>query len=540
MGRVLTNSTGLRVTVEASTGVLKVAPKWYVVEFDSIGAYGAVIATVVRRPISQDRGRKAGTVVDLDSSVEFDTDLTVEVFDRFIEGFAFAEYANYEFDFTHEDFKGSALNATATGYALGAALSTFNTVDPNLPTRVAAKMVYAASGAQTLVFASGYNVAANNGLRALNADVTAASTEITVTGLSAETAPANARVEVAGVRTDDAVLAVLSATSATLTSVDVGTAGGWDVLGVRRGMFIHVGGRDGSGVLTNMPTVGSTAVFGYARVVSIGGANDSVLTLDKLDPDLGGVATSDGSETVDVLFGKFARNVPVTADADDTRYLERTYQFEASYPGLGSAGATEYEYAVGNFGNELTLNVPLANKATCTFAFIGTNSDDITASRKTGASAAISPLRTTAVNTSTNVPVIATDVVSSVSDICFKSLTFTILNNVSPEKCLGTLGAVFVNAGVFEFNIEGQMAFTSKAIVNAIKNNTTVTFHYVFRNSDGGVAIDVPEMKLSGGGREFPVDQTVLVNITAQSFTSSSWGYDVSFSTFACLPLAAA
>lgn len=537
MGRVLTNNTGLRVARESSVGVLPGSPKWYIVEFDTIGAFGAVVSSVVRRPISQDRGRKKGTVVDLNSAVEFDTDLTLDVWDRFCEGFLFAEYANYEFDLTHQDFKGSALNVTSTGYALGAAVSTFTT-DASLPARFAAKVVYAGSGAKTLFYASGYALAGNNGVKVINADVTTSSTEITCSGLTAETAPANARLEVCGIRTDDAVLDVLSATTATLTSTDVGTAGGWTARGVLAGMFIFVGGSTDAFAVTNAPTI-TTARYGWARVASVSGTNSEVLNLDKISATFGAVGTSGGAETVDVLFGKWGRNVPVTAASADSKYLERTFQFEGSYPGLGSGGATEYEYAVGNFANEVTINAALGGKATSTFAFIGTNSDDITSSRKTGASSAFTPLRTTAINTSSDLPVISTSLTSSVSEVCFKTITFTILNNVSPEKCLGTLGATFVNVGLFEFNIEGQMLFTNKSIVNSIKNNDTVTFHYIMRNGNGAIALDLPEATVSGGGREFPVDASVLVNVTFQSFTSSR-GYDMSASVLPIAPRIAA
>jgi len=131
---------------------------------------------------------------------------------------------------------------------------------------------------------------------------------------------------------------------------------------------------------------------------------------------------------------------------------------------------------------------------------------------------------------------LTTDVISSASDVCFKSLTLTLTNNVSVEKCLGTLGARFVNSGLFEVNLEGQMLFTNKAITDAIKNNTTVTFLAILRNQDGAIAFDMPELTLSGGGREFPVDQSVLVNTTGSSFTSNTYGYDVGISIFSVTP----
>ena len=98
MARVQTNNVSLQYTIESSIGVLPGSPLWKLLEPNSISAYGASITTVARRPISRERGRKKGTVTNLESAVEFDADLTMESFDDFAEGFVFAEYANVEFD----------------------------------------------------------------------------------------------------------------------------------------------------------------------------------------------------------------------------------------------------------------------------------------------------------------------------------------------------------------------------------------------------------------------------------------------------------
>lgn len=99
MARVLTNNVILQYAVESSTiGTLPGSPLWRQLEPNNISTYGATITTVERRPISQDRGRKKGTVVNLESAVEFDGDLTLDSFTDFIEGFVFAEFANAEFD----------------------------------------------------------------------------------------------------------------------------------------------------------------------------------------------------------------------------------------------------------------------------------------------------------------------------------------------------------------------------------------------------------------------------------------------------------
>lgn len=520
MSRVNTNNVSLRYAVETS---LEVAPTsgWRLLEPNSISSFGEAVETVARRPISNVRGRRKGTVVNATSGVEFEADLTMSSLSDFAEGFVFAEYANVEFDLTHSKLKGSALNVTSTGYALGAQLNTFTN-----GTLLAGKMVYASGGAITLVFARGYAIAANNGLKALNADVTGTSTEVTCSGLSAETAPAGAVLEVAGIRTDDLTLTISGSTA---TLVSAGDITNWATYGLLAGQYIHIGSSTSGGAVQN--AYSSNAVYGYARIVSISGGT---LNLDKLDSKLTGGPHSPA--TIDVMFGRFLRNVSVDANSNDNRYVERTYQFEASYPDLGGVGTPEYEYAKGNYANQLVINLPLADKATATWGFIGTSTDDITATRKTGPSSSVSPAKTAAVGTSTDIASLTTDVVSSASDVCFKDITVTINNNDTPEKCLGVRASSFINSGLFEVNIEGQMLFTNKAIVNAVKNNTTVTAAFAIKNQDGAAVIDLPSMTFGGGDREYPVDASVLVNITGETFTHPTLGYDIGLSFFAMVP----
>lgn len=516
MARVLTNNTSLRYAVESSIGVLPGSPKWRLLEPNSVNTFGAEITTTERRPISAERGRKKGTVVDLASAAEWEADLTLDSFADFAEGFVFAEWANVEFDLTADKMKGSALNANATGnvFELGAALSTFT----NGATFVG-KTTYSATGARSLYHARGYANAANNGLHEQAAAVTTGSTSIPVsTSLVTETAPANAVLELCGVRVTDGdlTLTVSGSTATLVSSTDVTN---WATLGVRAGMFIHIGSADSSGAVQNaLQASAADDTSGYARVTSVSGAT---LNLDKI-PSGWANANNAGTGVADVLFGRYLRNVGVDKDADDERYLERSYQFELAYPDLGGVGTDEYEYAIGNFANELAISIPLAEKATATWGFVGTNNDNITGTRKTNAANALSPLRTTAINTSSDVVSLTTDVVSSASDVCFKTLTLTIGNNVSPEKCVGTLGARFVNTGLFEVNLEGQMLFTNKQIVNAIKNNTTVTLLAILRNQDGTIVLDIPSMTFGDGSREFPVDQSVLVNLSGQAINDPS------------------
>lgn len=499
-----TNNFGLRYAPEATLGT-KPTTGWRLLEPNSPGSFGATITTVPRRPISPTRGRRKGTVVDLDSVVEFEADATYQAMLEHAEGLIFAEFANAEFDL-------KASSGTVPPPAV-AATDAF-TID-SASALLAAKMQWVTGGPFTLIFAKGYTNSANNGLFALVADVGATDTAVETDGtLVDETPPTNASLEVCGVRCAIGDLA-FTVSGATATIVSAADITDWSTLGLFVGMYIHVGSDDGTGARQNHFDDGSGGdVYGYARITAISGAT---LTLDKLDENLD---TTDAANAtlVDIMFGRFLRNVAVDADADDTRYLAQSYAFEGKFADLGGAGTDEYEYALGNYLNELALTVPLTDKATGSWGFIGTTTEDITDSRATGPSTAIEPLRTSAFGSASDVASLTTDLISAVSDVCFKSLIVRIRNNVSPEKCIGTLGARFMNVGLFEVNLEGTMLFTNKAIINAIKNNTTVTFAVILKNDDGGIAIDVPAMTVGGGGRDFPEDEAIHVNLTGEAF----------------------
>jgi len=524
MARSGTNNFGLRYGIESSLGT-KPTSGWRVLEPNNPSAFGATITTVERRPISPERGRKKGTVVNLESSVEYEADLTMDAATDFMEGFVFAEFANKEFD----------LKASSGTVPPPVASATTWTVD-SISTLLGGKLTFAAAGPWPLVYGKGYTNSANNGLHQITVDPAPTDTTLTTDStLVAETPSTNASLQVAGVRCAIGDLAFTKSGS-TATIVSAADISDWSAFGLFAGQYIHVGSDDDSGSRQNMFDDGSgNDVYGYARITSISGAT---LNLDKLDVNLD---TTDASNAtlVDILFGRFLRNVATTADSDDSEYLERSYSFEGLYTDLGGVGTDEYEYSVGNFCNEWAIQVPLNEKSIATWGFIGTTTEDITGSRATGPSTAVSPLRTEAFNTASGIAAITTDVVSSASDVCFKSLTLTLNNNVSPENCLGTLGASFMNSGLFEVNLEGQMLFTNKAIVNAVKNNTTVTFAMILKNSDGAMVVDIPSLTFGDGSREFPVDASILVNITGIAFndpTGTIPDVSIGISLFAKVP----
>ena len=504
MARTLTNNMSLAYAVEASVGTLPGSPTWKLLEPNDLGAYGATITTVARRPISKNRQKQKGAVTDLDSTVEFEADLTMDSFADFAAVFTFAEPTN-----TNVFFR--AANVGAGGYTITAAT----------PSQ-AAKLQWVTSAQASLVWAQGYVNAANNGLKVLTADTGSGGTTIAFSGAVVETAPANATVEIAGIRSPSGDLAItVAGASATMTSA---AAINFTTLGLTVGQFIHIGGT----TTTNQFTNGK----GYARVVTIAAAT---LTLDKVTGTLVTDANTATPKAVDILFGRFIRNVAVDAAATDNQYFEKSLQFEAAFADLASVGTPEYEYAKGNYCNEMTFNLPLADKATLGLGFIGTDTEVPTTTRKTNAATPLTPVLRTAFSTAGDIVSLRTSAVAA-SDTCFKSVTLTLNNNVSAEKCLGTLGATYMNAGIFEVMVEAQMLYTDGAIINAIRNNTTVTMDFILKNENGAIAVDLPAMTLGGGDREFPADESVLVNLTGEAFADPTLNTSIGFSLFPVVP----
>jgi hypothetical protein len=494
MGRVLTNNISLAYAIEETLGVLPASPTWKTLEPNGINTFGASITTVARSPISKSRQRRKGTVTDLDSAVEFDGDMTLDHFIDFVEGFMFSSLVGQVV----------AVPTAVTGAA---------TDEYTVPAMAAA------IPAGHLVYARGFAVSANNGLKVVDAGGTTTTVPVT-TDLDDEASPPdNCELAVCGVRSAAGDLEVdVTAGVVTITS----TVLDFTTLGLYAGQMVWVGG---DAALNRFTTANNK---GFARVVSVAA---NALVIDKTGQTW---ATEAGAaQEVDIYFGRFVRNVSV----DDSDYLEQSYQFEAAYPNLGAGGADEYEYAKGNYCNTLGFELPLTDKATLALAFAGTDTEPPDTTRATNADSPIEPLQTAAFNTSADIARLRIQQVDEVGlSTDFKSLTFNINNNVSPEKVLGQLGAKFMNTGNFEIDIEAQLLFTDGDVVAAVRDNTRVTMDFSIRNDDGAIVVDVPSMTLGDGSREYPVNESVLINTTAQAYGDATLGYSVGISFFPYAP----
>lgn len=495
MSRVLTNTVSLAYAIETALGVA--GTTWKLVEPNAISSFGPEISTVSRNPISKDRQRKKGTTTDLDSAAEFDADLTMEHFIDFSEAFCFAVF-NGPIKFGPQETDDVTAVTGANSF----------TVDAN-----------GDLNEDDLVFSRGFTNADNNGLHEVASGSTGTDLVVESTLVAEASPPTNATVEFCGIRTAAGDLDVTVAGGVvTLTS----TVLDFTTLELTVGQAIWVGGDLAINQFTNSDNAG------FGRVVSIAA---NAMVIDKTE---GSWATeANTTQLVDLYFGKFLRNVSV----DDADFLERSFTFEGAYQDLEAVGTDAYEYSKGNYANEMAITLPLTDKATVTFGFIGTDTDPATTVRKTGADTPIEPQQVVAFNTSSDIGRLRiTEVDETGLSTYFKNITLTLNNNVGPEKVLGTLGAAFMNTGNLEVDLESQMLFTNKEVTAAIRNNTTVTLDFSLRNDDGGLFFDIPACTLGGGDKEFPENETVLINTPTMAFEDPTLGTSIGMSLFGYLP----
>ncbi len=492
MGRALVNATVLQIAAESGLGVQPTSG-WKTIEPTTIEKFGSTYSKTERRPISKNRQKRKGALTDLDSSVEFTVDTTYDHLRMFASALMFSVAQG---TVTYQ-----VTSVTSTGYVVAAA--------GDLPD-------------DTLIYARGFRTPANNGLK----ETTGTSTTLLIkaAGLSAEasTAARGAIVEVAGIKGAAADLEINA--SGDLKSTVYNWTTGMGAL-IELGQFIHVGYEP-----AHANSFALSVNRGLARVTS---KTATVMTLDKkattfaADPGTG--------KSIYILFGTFIRNVPV----DDGDYLEQSFHLEAGYENLGpTPGDDMYEYAKGNFLNSITLEIPVAGKSTMKCSFVGTDCDEPTGTRATGASTATPCVATTLYNTSADmVRLRVTDIDQDGIATDFKSLNIMIGNSVTPEKVIGTLGGKYMNAGMFDVEMTGQVLFTSAEVIAAMRNNETVTMEVCLRNDDGGFILDIPAMTIEGGDKEFPVGQTITVALKAIAFQDPLFGYSLSISTFPHLPV---
>jgi hypothetical protein len=478
------------------------APTWYGLEPNSYSDFGGEIATVARSPIDPSRQNKKGTITDLDASGGFNMDYTRSNFTRLAQGFFFAD--------ARQPASTKPLNGTQVTISSA-------TTGPNTFTAAAGLAIFAAN---QLVLASGFANASNNGVKTVTA-ATATTLTVSETNVAEAAPPAAAKLERVGYQfaSGDINIAVVGGIpSLTATAADFATLPDLIV-----GKWVFIGD----------DTLGNRFVNnnGYARIKSIAAKS---LTFD--DTTWTPVNESGTGKTLRMYVGTTLRN-----ELLPSLIKTRSYNIERQL-GLG-ANSTQAEYLEGAIANELTLNIPQADKLNVDLTFVaGANtqrSGDVGDLIKDGAR--VAALGEDAYNTSSNIyrmKLTVLDPTSSNPTSLFgfaTEATITVNNNASPTKAIGVLGSFGVTVGNFEVGGSITAYFTTVAAVKAVRNNADVGFNIIGAAKNSGFVFDIPLLGLGGGRASVEKDQAIMLPLEAMGAQNAA-GYTLEYDNFAYLP----
>ncbi len=498
VNKIDSNITGLSIAEEESIKTLPATPVWVPLEPNSYNDFGGSITTVARNPINSGRQRKKGVTTDLDASGGFQTDLTQTNMQDLLQGFMFASLRK----------KGEAKNAigieTMT-IAVDADTDKFTVGGTGGPADL--QTVFAAGD---LVLTAGFDNAANNGLfkvatvAAAYITVTAADgadTAVTVVTEAANKAGSIVKVGFETAAGDMDVDMTGSRPALTTTTFDFTT------LDLVVGEWVYIGGD------VTATKFGTAANNGFARVRSIAAKR---LEFDKTENTMQTEANT--TLLVQIFIGRCLKN-EVGEDI-----VRRTYQLERT---LGRPATDDTkdqaEYIVGAVPNEITLNIPSADKITMDVAFIGMDHEQVNADTGPKAGTRVTLVDADAFNTSSDVTRIKMAVHSESSanptalfGYCTE-LNVTINNNVSPDKAVGVLGAFDATAGNFAVGGSITAYFTDIASIQAVRDNDDVTIDIHLVKNNAGISIDIPVVALGDGRANVEQDKAIMIPLGSEA-----------------------
>jgi len=515
--KIDSNITGLAIAEEVclkqlpTTAVDGFEPTWFGQEPNSYSDFGGEVTTVARSPIDPNRQNKKGTVTDLDASGGFNTDFTQNNLTRILQGFFFAD---------------ARVKPSTLSLALGTANTAITSVDSATKTYAAASGLLPFNKAGYLVKASGFANASNNGVKTV-VSATAGTVVVSEAVINEAAPPAAAKLETVGFQfpADDVAIAVTSGIPAIVAfTIDLTT------LGLVPGEWIWLGG----------DAVGSTFVNnkGFARVSSI---SQSTITFD--DTTWTPVNEAATGITLRMFFGTVIKNERGSLIKRRSYNIERTL---GEGPEAENPGDQQAEYLEGAVCNELTLNIPQAEKFNADLTFVACDNTHRSgaAGDKLKAGTRVAGLGEDAFNTSSDVyriKMAILDPTTSRPSPLFgyvTEATLTIQNGVTPNKAVGTLGAIDTSAANFVAGGSATAYFNSVAASRAIRNNADVGFSTIMASRNAGMVFDIPLLGLGGGRNNVEKDAPITVPLETNG-AENVYGYTAMYVNFPYLPNAA-
>lgn len=499
------NLVGFYKKREATFGVIPATGEWQTREPNSFDDFGADYTKVARRPFSPSRQRKKGSVTDLDADGGYNEDLTQNNMQAELEEFFFAALRK-----TPEQVNVAAVAATddytvasSTGFLSG-----------------------------SIVRATGFAIAANNGIHVLNG-ITDATHVSTGDSLTDEAAAPAQKLKVVGFQFTAGDLEMTAASGNTFLLTT--TTQALDVLGLIPGQWVFIGG--GLDADSFEPSA-DEFLTGYARI-AVDGITENAIAFDK--STFPPVTDAGAGKTVRIFFGDLVKN------EDDPDLITRFSSVVERTLGRDDDGV-QSEYLSGAVANEMTWNSPLANLVNLDLSYVAnkakTRNGLLGPLSARASNTRVAALGEDAFNTSSNIFRLRMSVVDPTTlnpTALFARVTewsMSINNNVSSAKAQGVLGGFDTTVGNFDVDGEFTAYFSTVEAIHAVECNYDMTFDAIYAKANGGVYMDVPLIGLGGGRLDIEMDAAIMLPIETAA-AESAFGHTALIGWFDYLPDAA-
>lgn len=482
-------------------------PIWYGLEPNTYSDFGGQITTVARSPIDPSRQNKKGTVTDLEASGGFNIDFTQNNLNRLMQGFFFADWrqkprANNFYYSALPNVAITSATAATKRYGATANLTRFH--------------------AGALLKAENFSHPANNGVKTL-VSTAAAYVEVAEVLIDEPAAPASANLVPIGALLQSGNASIVVTAGIASLVLAVTTVADFTKMGFIPGEWVFIGGDESGSRFTNN--------VGFARILSI---TATTLVFDMTT--FAAVSESGVGKNIKLFYGDVIKN-------ENTPNLikRRSYNFERTL-GQGETG-TQAEYLEGSVTNELTLNIPQADKLNADLTVVacdnthrsGEAGDEIKAGIR------VASLGEDAFNTSSDIYRIhlsINDPATSNPEALFgyvTEATLGIANGITPNKAVGILGAFDTSAGNFEISGSITAYFSTVAAVRAVRQNADVGLSIIAAAKNGGFLFDIPLLSLGGGRVNVEKDAPITVPLEPAG-AENQHGYTLLYQTFGYLP----
>lgn len=497
--------SGLRRALEDSPSVLPTTPTWVQTEPNEFDDFGGEYSRESRRPISEDRQMRKGVIVDLDTMVGYNEDLTYDAMQDPFQDFLYAALRTKdELAVTVVDSSGDAFQPASGGGGYEA---------------------------DDLLFAKGFDDASNNGVHLVSG--TPGATNVGVTSTLTAATGQDGTISRVGYQFDTGELTV--DVSGDLPKL-VSSGRDCTTFGLIPGEPIYIGGDQTAEAFANAEN------NGWARVRSV---DTTYIELDKTTFTM--VTDSGTGKTIRIFLARVLKN-----EASRSLILKRTHQFERllGAPDNDAPSSIQSEYILGCRASELTLNIPKTEKITIDYSYMG--QDVETRSASTGVKSGNRPTLSDseAYNASLDVKLVRlmevddTDPAPTALFAFVDELTIQLTNNLTANKAVSRLGAFSHTFGQFEMTGEANAFFVDVASLAAIRNNSDLTLEVHMSRANQGISFDFPLVGLGDGRPEVANDEPIMVPLELEFATGkkvdTTLNHTIMIGFFDYLPTAAA